>query len=466
MRTTRTLLSSRPMAKGKERVPGRLTRSLKTAWLGGRVSSSYLGGRLADAFRGAAGRAERARERHEANAKAIVRTLSAIRGPMMKVGQILSTHAEALPGEYGDILKSLQQSAPPMSFETIERVLEKDLGDRPSALFADFEEDAVAAASLGQVHRAVLPDGTPVAVKVQYPGAVGSVEADLRNIQSATAMVKTVFADALGQERWDMSPVAEELAEHLMQETDYCREAYNAQLVGRLFEGDPEIVVPKVHLSHSGLRVITYDWLEGDDLDAGLLADDPELRKRTVRQLLHVLWHQIFRGGLMHADPHPGNFKVLPDGRLGILDYGCVKVFDEPFLHAFGSMVRSSLEHDREGLRRAFDDLGLLDDPNSAEEFEDMEKLGTFFSVGIHEDAPFDFAEFDYVATSKGVVEHFLSRGRPPPSQRNFIFLTRVLLGYYEYFGRAAQPINLHRMITRYAAKGFEGRVVDIPPYG
>ncbi len=279
-------------------------------------------------------------------------------------------------------------------------------------------------------------------------------------------MVKRVLADALGQTRMDVTPIAEELAEHLMQETDYCREAYNAKLLGRLFEGDDEIVIPRVHDSHSGLKVITYDWLEGEPLDAGLSHPDPARRERTVRQLSHAFWHQFFRGGLLHADPHPGNFKVLPDGRLGILDYGCVKIFDEAFMRGFGEMMHASLAEDGERLRDVFVQLELMDARESDDELEDMDKIARYFSVGVREDDVFDFADFDYVQAGRELVMHFLKRRRPPPAQRHFIFLSRVVLGYYEYFSRAKAEMNFHRQVMPYVEDGFTGRVIDIPPYG
>ncbi|MGF1467342.1 MAG: ABC1 kinase family protein [Sandaracinaceae bacterium] len=454
------------MAKDKERVPGRLARTLRTAWLGGRVGGSYLGGRVADAFRGRAAREGASADRHEANARRIVRTMEQLRGPLMKIGQMLSTHAEALPVEYGELLRPLQASVPPMSFGTIREVLEADLGEKPEQLFAELSTQAVAAASLGQVHRGRLKDGTDVAVKVQYPGATSSVEGDVSNIHLGAKLVKRVFSDALGQTRFDMTPIAEELAEHLAQETDYCREAYNARLLGELFEGDAQVLVPRVHLSHSGLRVVTYDWVDGAPLDAALESADPEGRERIVRQLLHALWHQLFHGGLLHADPHPGNFRVAPDGRLGILDYGCVKVFDEAFLRAFASMMKASLEEDDEALRETFVALELMDDPTRDDEFEDMQRIAGYFSVGMREDAPFDFGAFDYVGAARELVTHFLRRRRPPPAQRQFLFLTRVVLGYYEYFSRARAHLNFRRVVTPYLERGYEGRRIAIPPYG
>ncbi|MCB9594624.1 MAG: AarF/ABC1/UbiB kinase family protein [Sandaracinaceae bacterium] len=454
------------MAKDKERLPGRLARTLKVGLLGGRVGSSYLGGKLGDVFRSEESKTTARIGRHVDNAKRIAETMTQLRGPLMKVGQLMSTHAEALPDEMVKLLTPLQTSAPPMAFATIREVLEADLGGTVEELFESFGEEAVAAASLGQVHRARLRDGADVAVKVQYPGAVASVEGDLSNIHLATKMVKGLLSDLLGQSRFDVTPFAEELAEHLVQETDYCREAYNAKLLYALLAEDPELLVPRVHDSHSGLRVVTYDWVEGEPLDWALEHQDRAVRERVVLQLQRAFWLQFFGGGLLHADPHPGNFKVMADGRLGILDYGCVKIFDEPFLRAFGEMMHAEMANDEERLRDVFVELGLMEDRDSATEFEDMRMIAAYFSAGVREDRVFDFAEFDYTAAGRDLIKHFLTRRRPPPAQKDFLFLSRVVLGYYEYFARAKACMNFHEYVRPFFAAGFTERRIEIPPWG
>lgn len=466
--TTRpkSAMASRNREAPPDGLPGRWTRTWRTAWLSGRIGSSYLGGKVADVFRGRGERDRAEADRHQANAKRVLETMTRLRGPMMKLGQILSTQVEAMPGEYGAVLKRLQRSVPPMATSTIVQVLQDDLGEKPAELFAEFSDVAAAAASLGQVHRARLSDGTDVAVKVQYPGAERSVDADMANLQLAVSAAKRVFVDALGQERFDMTPMAEELVEHLTQETDYCREAYNAQLLAKLFADDPHIAVPRVHLSHSGLRVVTYDWFDGEPLEWGLTHPDQAIRERTARQLLHAFWTQLFRGGLLHADPHPGNFIIRPDGRLGLLDYGCVKVFPLAFLRSFAKMVAASRSGDQAGLRESLLELELLEGIDDELGFEDMKKITAYFSIGMTEDRAFSFADFDYAAAAKDLMGHFLRRRHPPPAQRDFLFLTRVVVAYYDYFSRSQARLNFHRLVKPYVEGGFAGRTIAIPPYG
>lgn len=449
-----------------EKVPGRLLRTLKTGLLGSSVASSYLGGKLLDRFRNDGTRAEVELQRHLQNAKRIADTMKELRGPMMKVGQLLSTHAEALPGEYGEVLRSLQSSAPPMSYATIRDVIEMDLGGTPEELFAEFSREAIAAASLGQVHRAKLKDGTDVAVKVQYPGAVASVDGDLKNLKFGATLVKSLLADVVRNDRLDFTPVADEIAEILAQETDYCREAYNAQLMRRLFAGVDWIVIPRVHTKFSGLRTITYDFIEGVDLGTALASDDPAYRAQIVTRLSDAFWHQMVRGGILHADPHPGNYRILPDGRLALLDFGCVKVFDDKFLGPFVEMVLARMRGDEEALKDAMIALELLENRDDPQELSDMARIADYFSVGLLRDEDFDFGEYSYVRGAKELILYFLQARRIPPSQREMIFMTRVVLGYYEYFSRARARLNFHRMVMKQVEHPWSGRAITIPPYG
>ncbi len=456
------------MAKDPQvKIPGRLVRTLKAGWLGGTVAGSYLGGKIIDRLRPDDPRkAEQDLHRHVQNAQRIADTMKELRGPLMKIGQLLSTHAEALPGEYGEILRSLQSQAPPMSYETIRDVVEMDLGGTPDEIFKTFSHEAIAAASLGQVHRATLQDGTDVAVKVQYPGADASVQGDLKNLKFGAGMVKTFIADLVDNTRLDFTPIAEEIAEHLAQETDYCREAYNARMMARVFKGDPAVVIPRVHLKYSGLRVVTYDYLEGTDLGTALKEGDEATRERIVRQLSDMFWRQMMRGGVLHADPHPGNYRAMPDGRMGLLDFGCVKVFDESFLAPFGDMVRARLESNDERLKDAMMALGLLEHRDDPRELADVRKISDYFSLALDRDESFDFGEYSYVKGAKDLVLHFLQARRVPPSQRDFLFMTRVVLGYYEYFSRAHARMNFRRMVEPWVRNGWQGRSITITPYG
>jgi len=294
------------------KVPGRLMRTLKTGGLSSMVGSSYFGGKLLDKFRSKEKRKAARQARHSKNASRVLETMAELRGPIMKIGQLLSTHREVLPDSYTDVLTSLQSKAPPMPYDDVREIIIEEFDAPPEEVFGRFEPEAHAAASIGQVHRAWLDSGEPVAVKVQYPGAEAMVDSDLKNLELGMKMVKSIGADVLRNEKLDMTPIYEEIAEHIRQETDMCREAFNAQLMAEVFADHPDIIVPKVHLPYSGLRVVTYEFIEGDDIGQWVGRDWAEgehadARERVATLLTDAFWHQLTGEGLLHADPHPGN---------------------------------------------------------------------------------------------------------------------------------------------------------------
>jgi predicted unusual protein kinase regulating ubiquinone biosynthesis (AarF/ABC1/UbiB family) len=448
------------MARKDGRLPGRIERTVRTAWAGGRLGQ----GLLVDRLRGFVGR-EPAEERFLTEAKRLTRTLAELRGPVMKIGQWVSTHRALFPTDFADALAPLQQQAAPMSFPVVREVVERELDAPLGQLFESFSPEPIAAASLGQVHRAQAKTGELLAVKVQYPGADATVDGDLRNVESVIKLLKVTLKDVGGNGRMDLTPFAEELREHLTQETDYCREAYNAKLFARLFAGHPRIVVPRVHDAYSGLRVVSYDFVEGEPIERALEREAHRGESELGRTLLDALWFQILRGGVLHADPHPGNFRVLPDGRIVLLDYGCVKVFRDAFLVEFARMSRARLEHDADALRQAMLNLGLVEDPHSASEVEDVTRVAAFFSTGIERDEAIDFASFRYAAEFRELALHFAKRRRPPPAHRDFLFLSRVVLGYFEYLSQARARVNVRQVAEPYVRGGYRGRVMPFWEY-
>lgn len=450
-----------------KKVPGRFMRTLKTGTLTSKVGSSFVGGKMMDLFRSKERRQEAKGARDKKNANRMLTTMAELRGPIMKIGQLLSTHTEALPETYIEALSGLQSQAPPMPYSDVRRVILEDLGAPPEELFERFDEEAHAAASMGQVHRAWLKSGEAVAVKVQYPGADAMVSGDLKNLEAGVRFVKTVAADMLRNKRMDLTPIYEEIAEHLRQETDMCRESFNARLLYELFEDHPEIVIPKVYMEQSGLRVITYEFIEGEQITSYIDSDarDQESKERLARLLTEAFWWQLGRGGLLHADPHPGNYLITPDEKLALLDFGCVKIFDEEVIEGFLMLAHGQVADDDDLVLAALVQLDMIDDPTDQREFEDLRRVGNYFCLGVQEDAPFSFVDVNYVGLGKELIEYFISTRRIPKAQREFIFLTRVVLGYYEYFHRLALSMNFYRLVQPHLRRGWRGRSVEIPTY-
>lgn len=283
-------------------------------------------------------------------AEQLFAVLGQLKGGAMKVGQALSVLEAAMPEDlvepYREMLARLQDAAPPMTIEEVRRVLVRDLGPRWTEEF-DIEDAPVAAASIGQVHRGTLPDGRRVAVKVQYPGADKALRSDLQQI-ARLARVVTTWMPAL-----DVKPVTEELLAAADEELDYALEAANQRTFAAAFRDDPDYAVPDVVLQTR--HVLVSEWLDGAPLGQVIRQADQDVRDRVGRLYLGFMLAGPARAGLLHADPHPGNFRLTPDGRLGVVDYGAVARLPEGFPPVIGTLARHALAGDShavlEGLR-------------------------------------------------------------------------------------------------------------------
>jgi len=262
-------------------------------------------------------------------AEKLVATLGDLKGAAMKFGQAVSMDPDLLTPEVREVLARLQNQAPAMGYDTVARVIREELGAPPEQLFRHFEREAMAAASLGQVHRAVLEDGRAVVVKVQYPGVGDSLKGDLDNLGM---VVKTV---SKATKAMDGTAYFRELREEMILELDYRREAELCQGFAKSVERLPDLKVPAVIAERSSGRVLTLELLEGKTLKDWVVGEhSPEERFRVARQLVRAIYGPFLCAGEIHADPHPGNFMVMADGRMGLLDFGSIKRFSSRFVDA------------------------------------------------------------------------------------------------------------------------------------
>lgn len=254
----------------------------------------------------------------------ILHRLSYLRGALMKAGQTVGLFPQILPSEIASTLEGLHFDAPPMHYTLIREVLVNELGAEPEELFQSFEKKAFAAASIGQVHRATLKTGEQVAVKIQYPGIARTIDADIRNL------IALVLPLRLGRNGDGMRATLEEIHRVLAREADYTLEAASIREAAKLFEGAAGIAIPRVFEEYSGRRVLTMEYLSGVHLPA-FLADDPsqELRNAFGTKLCFS-WYRMHAAGLIYGDPHSGNYLFMDDGRLGLLDFGCLLRDDPP----------------------------------------------------------------------------------------------------------------------------------------
>ena len=282
-------------------------------------------------------------EVQQRTADQLFKVLGELKGGAMKLGQAMSIFESVLPdelaGPYREVLTRLQDAAPPMTMRMLESVMSEDLGDDWRELFASFDEAPVASASIGQVHRATWGDGRDVAVKVQYPGAAQALRSDLRQL-SRLARLFTVLAPGI-----DIKPLLAELEARVSEELDYDLEAQAQGRFAHAFDGDPEYVVPHV-VAHSS-RVLVTTWLDSESSLAAVIDHGTqEERDHFGRLYARFLFGGPARAGLLHADPHPGNFRVLADGRLGVVDYGAVARLPNGYPAALGTLGRSALDDD------------------------------------------------------------------------------------------------------------------------
>jgi predicted unusual protein kinase regulating ubiquinone biosynthesis (AarF/ABC1/UbiB family) len=284
------------------------------------------------------------RELQQRTAEQLFKVLGELKGGAMKFGQALSVFESALPeevaGPYRAALTKLQDAAPPMPTRTVHAVLEEQLGPRWRELFLEFEDKPAAAASIGQVHRALWQDGREVAVKVQYPGAGEALLSDLSQLSR--------FARLLGPliPGMDIKPLITELRDRVSEELDYGLEAQAQQAHAEEFVDDPDVVVPAV--VHQCDQVLVTEWIDGVPLSEVIADGSTEQRDRAGQLLARFLFSGPARTGLLHADPHPGNFRLLPDGegswRLGVLDFGTVDRLPGGLPTPIGESLRMTLE--------------------------------------------------------------------------------------------------------------------------
>jgi len=289
-------------------------------------------------------------------------------GLLIKLGQIIGSRPDLIPDEYIDVLSRLQDAVPPRPFNTIRRVIERELERPLTDLFDDFEETPIASASLAQVHRARLkptasePDGRVVAVKVQYPGIEEIVDNDLQN----TRLLLRILAQF--ERNLDFTPIIEELSHNAPQELDFINEGHNAEIIAGNFAGRENVVVPEIVWEYSTKRVLTMEFMGGTKITDIEALRREDIDPQAVAQLVtDVYCEQLYIHGMFHADPHPGNLLVQPGPTLVMLDFGLCRQYDDAFRLRYAKMTNAMLRWDLPALVEAYKELGIKvknpDDP-------------------------------------------------------------------------------------------------------
>ncbi len=353
---------------------GRVRRTAKVGTVIGSQGARYAATRAANLARSKEEADEAIDARHLEAAERMVDVLGTMKGAAMKIGQLASfIDTEFIPEEYRELyqekLSKLRSEAPAMPWKKVKSVLEDEWDGEPvEELFEDFEHDAAAAASIGQVHRAVLPDGRQVAVKVQYPGIAEALRADLQNAQMLMRMAKAL-APGL-----DARAAAAELKERVLEELDYEYEAQNQRTFARAYRGHPFIYVPDVITRLSRRRVLVTEWVDGHGFDY-VKEQSQEHRDRFGEIVYRFCFGSVYHLQHFNADAHPGNYLLMDDGKVAFLDFGMTKQLDKEQIALEITAIDAAYENDPERLRAALHDLGFLHKPERVDAERLMEHV-------------------------------------------------------------------------------------------
>src|SRR4051812_36588876 len=362
----RSIQASDDIPKGRVRRTARLSSAV------GGGGAKMAGTLAANVARSDDRAAELLERRHLEVAERMVDVLGTMKGAAMKLGQLASfIELDFIPEEYRplyqDKLAALRSTAPPMEWKRVERVLVEEWGEPVANLFRELDPDAAGAASVGQVHRGVLDDGREVAVKVQYPGVAEAVRADLQNVGVLTQLAK-VIAPHL-----DARAVAAEIRERLLEELDYEWEAQMQRRFARAYRGHPFIHVPSAVTELCRTRVLVSDWVDGSGFDE-VKGRPQEERDRFGEIVYRFYYGSLRRIGAYNADPHPGNYVLLDDGRVAFFDYGSVKELSPDRIQLYADYCLAASARDAERVKDLLAELGYLARPDklAAERLLDM----------------------------------------------------------------------------------------------
>lgn len=378
------------------------------------------------------------RGKHAAELRA---ALGGLKGPLMKVAQIMSTIPDALPKEYVQELTQLQANAPAMGPAFVKRRMVAELGPQWQAKFGSFDLTAAAAASLGQVHRATSKDGRALAVKLQYPDMASAVEADLRQLKLIFAIYRRMDAAI------DTTHIHAEIAARLREELDYEREALHMRLYAEMLKGEANVHVPAVLPELSTKRLLSMTWLDGRRLLD--YADAPQETRNTIAMNLFRAWYvPFYQCGVIHGDPHLGNYTVRDDLGINLLDFGCVRIFPSRFVGGVIDLYRAISGNDRALAVHAYETWGFTGLSNDV--IDTLNLWAEFVYAPLLEDRPRRIQEMESSGLYGREVAEQVHRklkelgGVTPP--REFVFMDRAAIGLGGVFLHLKAEINWHRL--------------------
>lgn len=378
----------------------------------------------------------------EEHAKELMQALGSLKGPLMKVGQILSTIPEALPPEYARELQQLQSDAPPMGWPFVKRRMKTELGSDWQDEFQEFGQEAAAAASLGQVHKAVSNDGQVVACKLQYPDMQSAIQADLAQLR----IIFSIF------ERYDKAistgQIYEELKARLYEELDYELEASYCKLYDFMLRDEVGVVVPEVVDDVSTSRLLTTKWLDGRKI-LEFKEENAEIRNQIAMNMFRAWYVPLYYYGVIHGDPHLGNYSVRDDYSINLLDFGCVRIFPARFVGGVINLYHALMEDDLDKAVHAYETWGFTG--LNKEQIETLNIWARFLYGPIMEDAVRPIGEVTngiYGRETAHQVHQKLREVGGVNVPREFVFMDRAALGLGSVFLHLKAEINWYQVFN------------------
>jgi predicted unusual protein kinase regulating ubiquinone biosynthesis (AarF/ABC1/UbiB family) len=382
------------------------------------------------------------------NAAALTAALGGLKGPLMKVAQLLATIPEAVPAEYAEELRKLQSEAPPMGWTFVKRRMIAELGPDWQSHFGRFEKEPAAAASLGQVHRATTLDGRALACKLQYPDMESAVEADLSQLDLLFSIHRRM-SNVI-----DTREIKVEIAERIREELDYTREARHARLYSDVLAHEPLVRVPNVETALSTRRLLSLEWLDGEKM-LNFTGESEEVRNRLATAMFKAWWHPFSHVGIIHGDPHLGNYTVFRDalgqpGGINLLDYGCIRIFPPSFVGGVIDLYRGLLEGDEARVVHAYEIWGFK---KLNRELIDILSIWARFIFGpLLDDRVRSIADGvspgEYGRKEAFKVHQALKEKGPVTIPREFVFMDRAAIGLGGVFLHLGARLNFHALFN------------------
>jgi predicted unusual protein kinase regulating ubiquinone biosynthesis (AarF/ABC1/UbiB family) len=367
-------------------------------------------------------------------------TLGHLKGPLMKIAQILATVPDMLPPEYATAFLELQSNAPPMGWPFVKRRMQAELGVDWRSNFLEFEPTAAAAASLGQVHRALDLKGTPLACKLQYPEMGSAVEADLNQLKFILKSFE-IYSGAL-----DTENLQTEIREHLREELDYLREAKHMKLFLEILKDAPFVAIPAVFDKLTTTRLLTMSWLDGKKLLAFTNAPQ-DLRNEISGALFKSWYYPLYTYGILHGDPHLGNYSWSPEGKLNLLDFGCVRIFNPSLIEGVLDLYKSLQTGDEELAVHAYKTWGFTKIDKELIEVLNMWARFLYEPLLDNRVRPIDEAYSGVRGreVAGAVFKALKCKGGVKPP-REFVFMDRAAVGLGSVFMHLRAQLNWHEL--------------------